>query len=358
MIEALLQSAGGILCLALIFDAVIGDPPVLWNRLPHPVVLFGKLISWGETRWNRVEAGAAARRRGGVALLALLLFTAALVGWLIHLVLSFISYGWLLEALLASVFLAQKSLHDHVAAVPDAFKTDGLPGARRAVSMIVGRDPEQLDEAGVSRAAIETTAENFCDGVVAPVFWYLVAGLPGLLAYKALNTADSMIGHKNERYLMFGRASARLDDLANLVPARVSAMLIWAAAFMLPGADAHSSFRATLRDARLHRSPNAGWPEAAMAGALGLRLAGPASCRYGYRGCLDGCQRRHCWHGRYPAGACRFSSRLWRADYTYRIFRLRRLKPVRQIWPSKGLTGICMIYFDRPERLVFMIRRE
>ena len=141
--------------------------------------------------------------------------------------------------------------------------------------MIVGRDPEQLDEAGVSRAAIETAAENFSDGVVAPVFWYLVAGLPGLLAYKALNTADSMIGHKNERYLMFGRASARLDDLANLIPARVSAMLICAAAFMLPGLDARSSFRATLRDARLHRSPNAGWPEAAMAGALGLRLAGP-----------------------------------------------------------------------------------
>ena len=166
-----------------------------------------------------------------------------------------------------------KSLHDHVAAVPDAFRTDGLPGARRAVSMIAGRETGQLDEAGVSCRYRDDGGEFFRRRR-GSVFWYLV-GLPGLFAYKALNTADSMIGHKNERYLMFGRASARLDDLANLVPARASAMLIWAAAFMLPGADARSSFRATLRDARLHRSPNAGWPEAAMAGALGLRLAGP-----------------------------------------------------------------------------------
>ncbi|WP_323797648.1 adenosylcobinamide-phosphate synthase CbiB [Nisaea sp.] len=275
MIEAALQSVGGILCLALVFDAVIGDPPALWNRLPHPVVLFGNLIGWGETRWNRPGAGDAARRRGGVFLTVLLLAAAALAGWLLHRLVSFVSYGWLLEAAIASVFLAQKSLHDHVAAVARAFETDGLPGARRAVSMIVGRDPEQLDEGGVSRAAIETAAENFSDGVVAPAFWYLLAGLPGLLAYKALNTADSMIGHKNDRYREFGWASARLDDLANLIPARLSAVLIWAAAFVVPGADARSSVRATLRDARLHRSPNAGWPEAAMAGALGLRLAGP-----------------------------------------------------------------------------------
>lgn len=275
MIEAALQSAGGILCLALVFDAVIGDPPALWNRLPHPVVLFGTLIGWGENRWNRPGAGEMSRRRWGTVLVILLLLISAVTGWLLHRVLSFVSYGWLLEAAVASIFLAQRSLHDHVAAVARAFEVDGLPGARRAVSMIVGRDPEQLDEGGVSRAAIETAAENFSDGVVAPAFWYLLAGLPGLLAYKALNTADSMIGHKNERYLMFGWASARLDDLANLIPARFSAMLIWAAAFVVPGANARSSVRATLRDARKHRSPNAGWPEAAMAGALGLRLAGP-----------------------------------------------------------------------------------
>ncbi|MEP6147395.1 MAG: adenosylcobinamide-phosphate synthase CbiB, partial [Nisaea sp.] len=224
MIEAALQSTAGILCLALVFDAVIGDPPALWNRLPHPVVLFGNLIGWGELRWNRSETSIAACRRGGVLLVILLLIAAVLTGWLLHRVLSFVSYGWLLEAVVASVFLAQRSLHDHVAAVARAFETEGLQGARRAVSMIVGRDPEQLDEGGVSRAAIETAAENFSDGVVAPAFWYLLAGLPGLLAYKALNTADSMIGHKNERYLMFGWASARLDDLANLIPARFSAM--------------------------------------------------------------------------------------------------------------------------------------
>lgn len=275
MIEAALQSTGGILCLALLFDAAIGDPPALWRRLPHPVVLFGSLIGWGEGRWNRPGASDADRRRGGVLLTGLLLVTAALAGWLLHRMLSFVSYGWLLEALIASVFLAQKSLHDHVTAVARAFETDGLPGARRAVSMIVGRDPEQLDAGGVSRAAIETAAENFSDGVVAPAFWYLVAGLPGLLAYKALNTADSMIGHKTARYLMFGWAAARLDDLANLIPARLSAGLIWLGALLAPGADVRASVRATLRDARRHRSPNAGWPESAMAGALGLRLAGP-----------------------------------------------------------------------------------
>ncbi|WP_339853163.1 adenosylcobinamide-phosphate synthase CbiB [uncultured Nisaea sp.] len=275
MIEAALQSTAGILCLALVLDALIGDPPALWRRLPHPVVLFGALIGWGEARWNRVDAGDAARRQGGVLLVVLLLLAAALTGWLLHRLVSFVSYGWLLEAAIASVFLAQRSLHDHVIAVAKAFEADGLPGARRAVSMIVGRDPEQLDEGGVSRAAIETAAENFSDGVVAPAFWYLLAGLPGLLAYKALNTADSMIGHKNARYQEFGWAAARLDDLANLIPARFSAALIWAAAFVTPRGHARSSFRATLRDARLHRSPNAGWPEAAMAGALGLRLAGP-----------------------------------------------------------------------------------
>lgn len=275
MIEAALMSTGGVLCLALLLDAVIGDPPALWSRYPHPVVLFGNLINGLESRWNRPEAGDASRRRWGAVLVTVLLIVAASAGWLLHLAVSFVSYGWLLEAAIASVFLAQRSLHDHVAGVAKAFETNGLAGARRAVSMIVGRDPEQLDGGGVSRAAIETTAENFSDGVVAPAFWYLVAGLPGLLAYKALNTADSMIGHKNERYLMFGWAAARFDDLANLIPARLSALLIWSGALVAPGADVRSSVQATFRDAGLHRSPNAGWPEAAMAGALGLRLAGP-----------------------------------------------------------------------------------
>ncbi|UUX48191.1 adenosylcobinamide-phosphate synthase CbiB [Nisaea acidiphila] len=275
MSEDIFASAGGILFLALILDALVGDPPALWKRVPHPVVLFGNAIGWAETRWNAGTETDEERRRNGVILAVCLLVAAAALGWLLHRAVSFLAYGWLLEAAIASVFLAQRSLYDHVRAVAIGFGEDGLPGARRAVSLIVGRDPEQLDEAGVCRAAIETAAENFSDGVVAPAFWYLLAGLPGLLAYKALNTADSMIGHRNARYIDFGRAAARLDDFANLVPARISAGLFWAAAFVLPDADPRASFRATFRDAGKHRSPNAGWPEAATAGALGLRLAGP-----------------------------------------------------------------------------------
>ncbi|MBO6559785.1 MAG: cobalamin biosynthesis protein [Nisaea sp.] len=275
MAEAFFTGTSGILCLALLIDALVGDPPRVWNRLPHPVVLFGRAIAWGEARLNDPALPDAERRRRGVLLLTVLLTGAAAAGWLLHRAVSGLPYGWLLEAAIASVFLAQRSLYDHVRAVAVGFGEDGLAGARKAVSMIVGRDPERLDEAGVCRAAIETAAENFSDGVVAPAFWYLLGGLPGLLAYKALNTADSMIGHKNARYLDFGRASARLDDFANFVPARISAVLFWAAAFALPDADPAASYKATFRDARKHRSPNAGWPEAATAGALGLRLAGP-----------------------------------------------------------------------------------
>ncbi|WP_420402691.1 adenosylcobinamide-phosphate synthase CbiB [Nisaea sp.] len=274
MAEAFFTGASGILCLALLLDALVGDPPRIWNRLPHPVVLFGRAIGWGEERLNDAAQSEAERRRRGVFLVALLLSGAAFAGWLLHRAVAGLPYGWLLEAAIASVFLAQRSLYDHVRAVAIGFGEDGLAGARRAVSMIVGRDPERLDEAGVCRAAIETAAENFSDGVVAPAFWYLLAGLPGLLAYKALNTADSMIGHRNARYRDFGRAAARLDDLANFLPARLSAALFWAASLVLTGADPAESYKATLRDAGKHRSPNAGWPEAAVAGALGLRLAG------------------------------------------------------------------------------------
>jgi len=275
MADAFFTGTSGILFLALLLDALVGDPPQVWNRLPHPVVLFGRAIAWGEERLNDAALPGAARRRRGVVLLLLLLAGAAAAGWLLHMAVSCLPYGWLLEAAIASVFLAQRSLYDHVRAVVVGFSEDGVAGARGAVSMIVGRDPEQLDEAGICRAAIETAAENFSDGVVAPAFWYLLAGLPGLLAYKALNTADSMIGHRSARYLEFGRASARLDDFVNFIPARLSAALFWAAALALPDADPAGSWRATLRDARKHRSPNAGWPEAATAGALGLSLAGP-----------------------------------------------------------------------------------
>jgi adenosylcobinamide-phosphate synthase len=188
--------------------------------------------------------------------------------------------GMMFEIVIVAVFLAQKSLADHVGAVADGFRESGLEGGRRAVSMIVGRDPETLDEAGVSRAAIESLAENFSDGVVAPAFWYAVFGLPGLLAYKMLNTADSMIGHLNDRHRDFGRTAARLDDAANWPAARISAFLIAAGAGIVKGGSAMKRAAATaLTDSGLHRSPNAGWPEAAMAGALNLALAGPR--RYG-----------------------------------------------------------------------------
>jgi adenosylcobinamide-phosphate synthase len=172
------------------------------------------------------------------------------------------------------MLLAQRSLFDHVRRVRDAFRDGGLPSARQAVSMIVGRNPDTLDEAGVCRAAIETTAENFSDGVTAPAFWYLIAGLPGIVIFKAVNTADSMIGHRTPRHEAFGWAAARLDDGLNIVPARLSGLILVVAA-MLTGADARGAWRAMWRDAGRHRSPNAGWSEAAMGGALGLALAGP-----------------------------------------------------------------------------------
>jgi adenosylcobinamide-phosphate synthase len=180
---------------------------------------------------------------------------------------------------LISAFLAQNSLYRHVAAVARGLASEGLPGGRRAVAHIVGRDPESLDEPAVCRAALESLAENFSDGVTAPLFWALLLGLPGILTYKAVNTADSMLGHRTLRHLAFGWASARLDDLLNLVPARLAGLVLGMAALVLPDASPGRAFSAMRRDAPLHRSPNAGWPEAAMAGALGLALAGPR--RYG-----------------------------------------------------------------------------
>jgi adenosylcobinamide-phosphate synthase len=263
--------------LAIVFDRVIGDPPSLWRRVPHPVVLFGAAINVLDRRLNTARFTPEGRRLNGVLAILVLLFVAVLAGGILATVLgAFGLPGLVLEALVASVFIAQKSLGDHVLAVARALKQDGLAGGRTAVSMIVGRDPKTLDEAGVCRAAIESLAENFADGTVAPVFWYAVGGLPGLFAYKMLNTADSMIGHRNERYVDFGWASARLDDLANWPAARLSALLITVAAGLRLGlAAGRLSLSAALRDHGLHRSPNSGWPEAAMAGALDLQLAGP-----------------------------------------------------------------------------------
>ncbi|MBN9138162.1 MULTISPECIES: adenosylcobinamide-phosphate synthase CbiB [unclassified Phyllobacterium] len=266
-----------ILFLALLADRYVGDPDWLWQRVPHPVVLFGKAIAFIDKRFNRAGHTEEEKRRNGFLAMLVLLLAAAGIGVLIHWALTMIPpFGGLIEALIVAVFLAQKSLGEHVARVADALRNDGLVGARRAVSMIVGRDPQVLDEAAITRAAIESLAENTSDGIIAPAFWFALLGLPGLLAYKMLNTADSMIGHLNDRHRDFGRFAAKLDDVANWIPARLTGLLIAAAAWIVHGGKAAArSFDVMMRDARLHRSPNAGWPEAAMAGAIDVALAGP-----------------------------------------------------------------------------------
>ncbi|SKB97515.1 adenosylcobinamide-phosphate synthase CbiB [Sphingopyxis flava] len=254
---------------ALGLDAALGWPRAFYRLAGHPVGWFAGLIDAAERHWNRPERRVGTRRLLG--LLTVLLLT-GLVGGAAWFVQSLLlerlgAFGWAAVALLAWPALAQRSLFDHVRAVADALDGESLPAARAAVGAIVGRDTAALDESGIARAAIESVAESFCDGVAAPAVWLLLLGLPGVWTYKAVNTADSLIGHREERWRAFGWAAARADDLLNLVPARLSALLI-----CLAGG---SGWRILRRDARKHASPNAGWPEAAMAGALGLRLAGP-----------------------------------------------------------------------------------
>lgn len=253
---------------ALAGEAALGWPAWLYARVGHPVGGFARLIGACERRWNRVERPDARRRAGGVATIVLVVAAGAGGGWIVQ-ALADRALGWIGVALLAVPGLAQRSLDDHVRPVARALEAGDLDAARAAVARIVGRDVAALDEAGVARAAIESLAESFCDGVAAPLFWLLVGGLPGLWAYKGVNTADSLIGHYEPRWRAFGWAAARLDDAANWVPARLAGGLI-----CLCGG---GGWRVMRRDARRHASPNAGWTEAAMAGALDLRLAGPVA---------------------------------------------------------------------------------
>nr|WP_251363696.1 adenosylcobinamide-phosphate synthase CbiB [Epibacterium ulvae] len=245
---------------ALLLDAALGEPKWLWSRLPHPAVLMGRLVGLLD---NRLNQGSHKRGKGAAATLTLVAVGAAL-GIGISLL------GPVPSVLVAAILLAQRSLVDHVRAVATGLQTD-LQSGRDAVAMIVSRDTKQMTESQVARSAIESGAENFSDGVIAPAFWFLVAGVPGILIYKMVNTADSMIGYRNDRYLEFGWAAARLDDLLNLIPARLTAALIALTGWCL------NTLPEIAQDAGRHRSPNAGWPEAAMARVVGCALAGPRS---------------------------------------------------------------------------------
>ena len=270
--------AGAVL-LALLLDAVFGEPEWLWRRMPHPVVVFGEAISFFEKRLNHPQDQTALNGRlSGSVSLAILLLLGAGFGMLLQIgAMALGGVGYVLIAVIASTLLAQKSLYEHVERVGSPLSHSDLPAARTAVSMIVGRDTSKLDEAGVTRAAIESLAENYSDGIVAPLFWLVLFGLPGLICYKIVNTADSMIGHRNERYLYYGWAAARLDDVLNLVPARLTMILLLFSPVSLHK-DRAVSFPPWSRffaDARRHRSPNAGWPEGAMARRLDIALSGP-----------------------------------------------------------------------------------
>jgi adenosylcobinamide-phosphate synthase len=268
-----------ILLAALLLDALIGDPPALWRLIPHPVALIGAVVEALERKLNRTHRSGADRRIRG-ALVAVALVAASVgLGLVVTELRRRWSGGWVVELLLAWSLLAQRSLFDHVRAVGRALRKHGLGAGRQAVARIVGRDPDSLDAFGVARAAIESCAESFADGVVAPVFWYGLFGMPGLLAMKTVNTMDSMIGHPEEPLRNFGMVAARLDDAMNFIPARLSGLLLAIAALFVPGGRPFAALGVMWRHHGRHASPNSGWPEAAMAGGLGLALAGPR--RYG-----------------------------------------------------------------------------
>ncbi len=263
---------------AFFMDAANGYPNTLYRKIGHPVTWLGALIAFLDRILNKSSTSDETRRQRGVFALILIIAAAATAAVLVTSLAAAIPiFGFIVIIFAVGALLAARSLNDHVADVADALEDGGLEAGRKMVSRIVGRDPNTLDEAGVSRAAIESLAENFSDGVTAPAFWFAFLGLPGIAIYKAVNTADSMIGHKTERHHAFGWASAKLDDLLNLPASRLTALFLIIAAALTPSASAREAWAAVRRDAKKHRSPNAGWPEAAMAGALGLQLAGPRS---------------------------------------------------------------------------------
>ena len=262
----------GAMAVAMVVDALVGWPDRLFARIGHPVTWLGKMIAALDARWNRETDTPAMRRAAGVAAALFVIALSVAVACIVERVIPSGLTGVVLLGVLAWPFVAFRSLYDHVAAVRDPLRAGDIEAARKAVSMIVGRDPAKLDEAGIARAAIESLAENASDGIVAPVFWGLLFGLPGIVGYKTINTLDSMIGHRSERHKFFGSAAARIDDVANFIPARLAGLLFVALA---AGGRRQAAMSCMWQDARQHRSTNAGWPEAAVAGALGVRLCGP-----------------------------------------------------------------------------------
>jgi len=264
-----------LLLLALVLDAAVGGMGFVFKILPHPVVLLGRLIDWFDVKLNRPQRSAMDRAVRGAVTVTLVVTIAGAVGFGVQWLTFHHDFGWGLELFVLTALLAQRELYAAVRRVAVALQNEGLESARTAVSQIVGRDPAYLDSYAVARAGIESLAENFSDGVVAPVFWYVLFGMPGLLVYKAVNTLDSMIGYRNDQYAAFGFTAAKLDDVLNWVPARLAGVILAFAAIVSPRANPLKSFATLWRDAGKHKSPNAGWPEGAMAGALGLALAGP-----------------------------------------------------------------------------------
>jgi adenosylcobinamide-phosphate synthase len=262
--------------LALLIERLFGYPKPLYDMIGHPVEWIGTTLKKLETLLYDSEAEPLQARLRGIAALLALLFTVAIPAVLVASFLSTVKFGWIIEALLATAFIAQHSLYEHVNAVGKGLDMS-LNEGRTAVAKIVGRDPAALDESGVVKGALESLAENASDGIVAPVLWYALLGLPGIVAYKAINTADSMIGHKSERYIYFGWAAARLDDLVNLPTSRLTGLLFAAAAAWNDRERGKIALQAMWRDAPKHQSPNAGWPESALAASLGVKFGGPRS---------------------------------------------------------------------------------
>lgn len=264
-----------LLLLALAIEAYVGEARFFFRFVRHPVVIIGDLIGALDRKLNREKRSQMDRAARGFITVLIVVGICIAVGCVVAWVSRNHPWGWIIEFVLIVTLIAQRGLYNAVRRVGLSLKGGNLEESRDAVSHIVGRDPAQLDNHGIARAAIESLAENFSDGVVAPVFWYVLFGFPGLLAYKAINTMDSMIGYKTPQYQAFGFSAARIDDIVNIIPARLSGLFIALAAAFVPTASPAKAFRIMVRDAGKHRSPNAGWPEGAMAGALNLAIAGP-----------------------------------------------------------------------------------